>query len=73
MNWIKENIKMAIAIFSFASMIAGFVIGIYVTHLKLSNDIELLEMKVQFMKDNDLYNIRQRLNSAFTINKQEGD
>jgi len=50
LSWIKENIKTTIAIFSFVFMVIGFVAGVYVTHQKLGNDIELLSDKIDLIK-----------------------
>ena len=50
LSWIKENIKTAIAIISFVSMAMGFIAGVYVTHQKLGNDIELLSDKIDLIK-----------------------
>ena len=50
MKRIKENIKTALAICSFIFVIIGFVIGVYVTQLKLGNDIELLSDKIYLIK-----------------------
>ena len=50
MKRVTDNIKTAITIFSIVSVIAGFVIGVYVTQQKLGNDIELLSDKIDLIR-----------------------
>ena len=64
MNWVKENIKKAAIIYGIVIGVAGFIIGVYVTQLSLGNDIEFIKDEIQSIRDNDLWNIRQRLNRA---------
>lgn len=64
MKWIKENIKITIATFSFVSMVIGFIIGVYVTQQRLGNDIDFIKDEIQSIRDNDLWLIRQWINRA---------
>ncbi len=64
MKWIKVNIKTTIAMFSFVSMVIGFIIGVYVTQQRLGNDIDFIKDEIQSIRDNDLWLIRQWINSA---------
>ena len=50
LKWMKENIGKALSICSFIFLIIGFIIGMYVTQLKLGTEIELLSDKIDLIK-----------------------
>lgn len=50
MNWIKENIKTAISIFSTISLVIGFIISTYINNTTIRSDLDNTKMALQELK-----------------------